>query len=157
MVRNTQLGEKHFTASVLITSEEFPKKIILVHHKKTGMWMQPGGHIENFENPIEAAIREVREETGLDISFIKKKIKKVDKFASFLPTPNFFLEETIPAHKNEPQHYHLDLFYCVDLPLQELIIQEEESYAIGWFSLEEALKLQMYENTKVLIQQLLQN
>lgn len=157
MVKTTQPGEKHFTASVLIVSKELPRKIVLVHHKKTGMWMQPGGHIEPFENPVEAAIREVQEETRLDISFLRKKIKIVDQFASFLPTPDFFLEEIIPAHKNEPKHYHLDLFYRVELPLQDTIMQEAEAHAIGWFSLEEALQLPMYENTKILVKRVLEN
>lgn len=157
MVKKTKPGEKHFTASVFITSTGRPKKIALVHHKKTGMWLQPGGHIEPFENPIEAAIREVKEETGLDISFLRERVKGVDQFASFLPVPEFFYEETIPAHKNEPEHYHLDLLYHVELSFQDLIMQEKESHAIGWFSFEEALQLPMYENTKILIKQVLQN
>jgi len=61
-------GEKHFTASCWITSTGKPKKILLIHHKKLGRWLQPGGHIEKFENPVVAAIREVREETGLEIA-----------------------------------------------------------------------------------------
>lgn len=155
MVRKTTPQEKHFTSSVLILSKEMPRKIVLVHHKKTGMWMQPGGHIEQFENPIEAAIREIKEETNIDIGFLFDDIKAIDKFASILPVPDFFLEETIPAHKDTPEHFHLDLFYRVEVPIQNIVVQEEESHDIGWFELEKALKLPMYENTKMLLKQLL--
>lgn len=155
MKQLTQPGEKHFCASVLILSKEDPKKIVLVHHKKTGMWMQPGGHMEQFENPVETAIREVKEETGLDIGFLIERVQFIDKFASSLPVPEFFLEETIPAHGDEPEHFHLDLFYQVEISLQDLTVQAEESHDTGWFSLDEALKLPMYENTKLLLQEVL--
>lgn len=157
MVRDTKSGEKHFCASVLILSKEYPQRIVLVHHKKMNVWLQPGGHMEQFENPVETAIRETKEETGLDISFLLKKIEFIDTFASKLPVPDFFLEETIPAHKNEPEHFHLDLFYKVEIPFQTLQVQQEESHDIGWFTLEEALKLPMYENTKMLIKKIFDN
>lgn len=155
MTTLTLPGEKHFTASVLVVSEETPKKILLVHHKKTGMWLQPGGHIEQFENPIEAAVRETQEETGVDVGFLMDRIKKIDAFASVLPVPDFFLEEAIPAHKDEPAHFHLDHFYIVHIPLQDVRVQAEESHDIGWFGLEEALLLPTYENTQLLIKQVL--
>lgn len=93
-------GEKHFTASVWILNKSNPKKMLLVHHKKLGKWQQPGGHIEQFENAIETAVREVKEETGLDISFLLKQIRIIDKEGSFLPVPRFFMEQTIPEKKS---------------------------------------------------------
>lgn len=156
MGKVTTPGEKHFTASVFILSKESPKKVVLVHHKKHGVWLQPGGHIEPFENPVEAAVREVKEETGIDISFLLRHIEPIDHFGKMLPTPKFFLEETIPAHKAEPEHFHLDLFYTVEVAFQEVILQAEESHEVGWFTVNEALKLPMYENTKLLLKQVLQ-
>ena len=39
---------------------------VLLHlHRKLGMWLPPGGHIERDELPDEAAVREVLEETGV--------------------------------------------------------------------------------------------
>ncbi|MCL5413284.1 MAG: NUDIX hydrolase [Candidatus Marsarchaeota archaeon] len=38
-------------------------KILLLKHKKLGVWLYPGGHIEEGEMPTEAAIREAKEET----------------------------------------------------------------------------------------------
>jgi len=87
-------GEKHFTSSVWILTKNNPKKMLLLHHKKLGKWLQPGGHIEQHENPIETAIREVKEETGIDISFLTDDIQIIDEEGKFLPVPTFFMEET---------------------------------------------------------------
>ena len=38
-----------------------------MHHKKLDVWLYPGGHVEDTETPDEALVREVKEETGLDI------------------------------------------------------------------------------------------
>lgn len=43
------------------------KELLMVYNKKLGKWLQPGGHIENRETPIETASREVKEETGIEI------------------------------------------------------------------------------------------
>lgn len=40
-------------------------KVLLVKHKKLGIWLNPGGHIEPGELPHEAAEREFYEETGV--------------------------------------------------------------------------------------------
>ena len=73
MKQNVLEGEKHFCASVWITTTSKPQKILLVYHKKLGRWLQPGGHIEKLETPVEAAIREIKEETGIDVSFLRKQ------------------------------------------------------------------------------------
>ncbi|NMC97610.1 MAG: NUDIX domain-containing protein, partial [Deltaproteobacteria bacterium] len=54
-----------------------------------------GGHIEPDETPIEAVIRETREEAGLDISPYLP-VEKLDKRVTSTPTPAYFFEETIP-------------------------------------------------------------
>ena len=45
-------------------------KTLLLKHRKLGMWLPPGGHIEEGETPDEAVLREVLEETGLEAEFI---------------------------------------------------------------------------------------
>ena len=46
------------------------KEILMVkqHHENRDIWMVPGGGIEEGENSIQASVREVKEETGLDIT-----------------------------------------------------------------------------------------
>lgn len=43
---------------------------LLMYNKKLGKWLQPGGHIEDHETPIETCIREAKEETGIDIKIV---------------------------------------------------------------------------------------
>ncbi len=148
-------GEKHFTASVWILSSESPKKMLLVHHKKLGKWQQPGGHIEQFENPIETAIREIKEETGLDISFLLKQIRIIDEEGSFLPVPRFFTEQTILANNEDPRHFHLDLNYVVKVPEQKIKYNNLEARNIGWFTKEEIQKLPTHADTKVVVAELM--
>jgi len=154
-VKNISEGEKHFCASVWITTTSAPQKILLVHHKKFGKWLQPGGHIEKFENPVDAAIREIKEETGVDISFLRKRVKIIDSDGAFLPVPKFIMEQTIPANEKQPQHYHLDIQYCLEIPEQKLFSNPAESHSIGWFTKDEALKLPIHEDTRVVIQKLM--
>lgn len=57
---------KHATSSVfLFTPGGDGWCIGLIHHPRLRRWMLPGGHVEPEENPAEAALREVGEETGL--------------------------------------------------------------------------------------------
>ncbi len=148
-------GEKHFTASVWIVAKTNPKKILLVHHKKLGKWLQPGGHVEQFENPLEAAIREVREETGLDISFLSKEAQDIDSESSMLPLPTFLLEQKVSSYQDQPEHFHIDINYVLEVAEQPLKHQIEESHGIGWFSKDEALNLPIHGDTRVILQQLL--
>lgn len=150
-----QEGEKHYTASVWILTKSTPPKMLLVHHKKFNKWMQPGGHIEWNENPVEAAVRETVEETGIDIGFLLEKIELVDEEGKFIPVPDFIMEQRIESHKDEPLHYHIDFEYVVKVDEQELKLSARESHNIGWFTKEEVLKLPVHEDTKVVVKNIM--
>ena len=54
-----------------LTYLEHQNQILLLHRQKDdeqqGLWLAPGGKVELHESPYEAAIREVKEETGLHV------------------------------------------------------------------------------------------
>jgi 8-oxo-dGTP pyrophosphatase MutT (NUDIX family) len=154
-MRNTIQGEKQFTASVWILTKTNPKKVLLIHHKKLNKWQQPGGHVEIDENPVECAIREVKEETGVDIGILNDQVQVLDGGDKFLPAPTFLQEQNIPQFGEEPAHYHLDINYVVEIDEQKLKHSDKEAHGIGWFTKKEALKLSIHENTKIILHKIL--
>ena len=57
----------HITASALVVGR---RGIVLLVHRRLGIWLQPGGHVDPGETPWEAARRETVEETGIDVRFV---------------------------------------------------------------------------------------
>lgn len=144
--------EKHDTASVYIFyKEETEYKLLLVHHKKFNRWMVPGGHVEGYENHYECALREVKEESGLDVHIIPVGSKYLGY--SFLDAKSYQLpfviqEEYIPAHKGKPEHIHLDFLYVAVSKSNAVSFAESESNEIKWYSKNELKGLDMFESTK---------
>ena len=114
--------ERQYCASAF-TIDFDNKEVLLVYNRKLKKWLQPGGHIEGLETPIEAAIRETFEETGIDIQIIG---------------PSFFdgFNQPIAA-----EHYinkvgdMIDLQY-VAIPLHKTI-HNLEGNEVKWVSLEQ--------------------
>ena len=56
---------------VIVLDEEGRMLLVKQHHEDKDIWMVPGGGIEEGEGARQAAVREVKEETGADASVIK--------------------------------------------------------------------------------------
>lgn len=138
---------RHFTASAFVIDSQ--KRVLLLWHKKSQKWMPPGGHIDENELPEDAAVRECKEETGIDVEIVNET--QDDLFAAnpaegrILRRPVFFLLETIearPAH-NEPAHEHMDFVYLAK-PIDEtqtLTLAEHEGEELRWFTKEEVMRI----------------
>ena len=59
--------DRHFTATGYVVIDN---SILLHFHPKVKMWLPPGGHIELNEDPNQAVIREVYEETSIEVELI---------------------------------------------------------------------------------------
>ena len=91
-----------FTASAFVVDEGCGR-MCLVAHAKLGRLLQPGGHVEPTDLTLEAAaLREAREETGLEL-----------ELHPAAPRPFDLDVHEIPARPGEPAHYHLDVRYLL--------------------------------------------
>ena len=119
----------HFTGSAVVVDPD-GTRVCLIHHRKLGRWLQPGGHVElGDESMAEAAVREAREETGLTA-----------RLHPIAPAPFDLDVHTIPAKGNAPAHLHLDVrFLLVAADPTQLVAQEAETLGARWFSFADAL------------------
>jgi len=61
-----QMRPGHVTASAFVISPD-GGSMLLIDHVALGLWLQPGGHIEGDAGPVEAAAREAKEESGVEL------------------------------------------------------------------------------------------
>jgi 8-oxo-dGTP pyrophosphatase MutT (NUDIX family) len=96
---------RDFTVAVFVVWRD---AVLLHHHAKLDKWLPPGGHIEPNELPDEAAIREVHEETGLEISLVGRSANPID-----LPgQPRQLCRPAgIQVVEISPGHEHIDIVY----------------------------------------------
>lgn len=88
-----RLDPVHVTGSAIVIDDRLG--VLLLEHKRLGMWLQPGGHLDPGETPWQAAEREAIEETGLDLELVDADLVHVD------------------VHPGGRGHTHLDLRYLV--------------------------------------------
>jgi len=153
----TKEGDRQFTATAFLVSEENPKQIVFLLHKKLGVWLPPGGHIELQEDPIQAVIRETQEETGIDITPYISKPSLIDERAKKIPLPMTIVEEYIDKHGVVPAHFHVDLVYKVVVPRQEVRLQREEHHDVRWFTQEEFAQVTTFKNVSDIASSLYQS
>ena len=119
----------HITASGLVIKDE---KVLLIFHPYIKQWFQPGGHIDDGESPIEAAIREVYEETGYLCELDSDNQDPVDIDIHEIPEN---------LKKGEGAHLHIDLLYRLKVLQYE---QSVEDIKFRWFSFDnvESIRIQ---------------
>lgn len=115
---------RHFTVAVFAVHEG---RVLLHRHRKLGMWLPPGGHIEDGELPDEAAVREVYEETGLRVELTGERREDVDDPVQLRRPAGVQLENIGPGHQ------HIDLIYFARPAGSTGIEQEFSPDKVGWY------------------------
>jgi ADP-ribose pyrophosphatase YjhB (NUDIX family) len=131
---------RDFTATTFVVHED---RTLLLHHRKLGMWLPPGGHIDPHELPDQAALREVREESGLEVDLLTGGYML--GHVRVLPQPYCVLLEDI-----SPGHQHIDLIYFARVSSGTLAHAEREARAARWYSWEDLADPEIAEDIREL-------
>lgn len=107
-------------------------EILLIKHVNSGHWSFPKGHVEEGETEVETALREVKEETGIDII--------IDP--TFRETVTYF-------PKKDTQK--VVVYFIAKAKNFEYVPQEEEIAQIKWVDICHATSVLTYENDKTIV------
>ena len=105
-------GVRHFTVTTFVSAALPIGGATLLHwHRKVGLWLPPGGHIEANEDPIEAACREALEETGIAVEILPTSEPFAYSDPPQIAAPATIMVEPIGDFGGEAAHQHIDLIY----------------------------------------------
>jgi 8-oxo-dGTP pyrophosphatase MutT (NUDIX family) len=107
----------HVTGSAIVTDGS--DRVVLHRHKRLGIWLQPGGHVDAGEDATQAAVREPREETGLSARHPANG-------------PDLL---HVDVHPGPRGHLHLDVRYLLLVdPDAAFAPADGESPDVAWFT-----------------------
>lgn len=109
------------------------KKVLFVYHKQLQKWLPLGGHIELNEDPDEALVREVREESGIEdfeVLSSKPNIDAPERKLLYAPT-------YMDIHPISPTHKHIGLTYFLRVHSDTVQLAEAEHDEIRWLTEDE--------------------
>jgi 8-oxo-dGTP pyrophosphatase MutT (NUDIX family) len=120
----------HFTASALVVHPD-SRRVLLRWHQRQRMWLQVGGHGDPGESdPLQIALREAREETGLP---------------DLVPWPDAAIQHAVVCSvapgKGEPAHEHADLRYFLATAAPTGARPESPHAPLRWLTVKEARDL----------------
>ena len=115
-----ETNEHHLTASAFVISS---RGVVLHRHRRLGIWVQPGGHVDPGETIEAAALRETREETGL----VVRHRDPVELFH-------------VDVHPGPRGHTHYDLRYVLIAQPDDPTPMDGESPEVFWFDFADAIK-----------------
>lgn len=123
-----------FTVDVFIV---FKNKVLLRKHDKYGIWLGVGGHIELDEDPNQAAVREVKEEVGLEVTLVGNPKPTVQRNAEYLELipPKYLNRHGVST----PGHEHISFIYFATTG-SDTVIPENTTDAWVWFTQEDLEK-----------------
>ena len=116
----------HVTASAFVVDKRHAR-LLLIHHGKLRVWLQPGGHVDPGEDVLVAAIREVEEETGIGAVPLDGGLFDVDVHA-------------IPANGGRPPHNHYDVRFLLEATNEDFT-DSDEVLGVRWVTFDDVAAL----------------
>jgi 8-oxo-dGTP pyrophosphatase MutT (NUDIX family) len=138
--RNSPL---HVTGSAVVVHPA-SKRFLLRWHQRQQAWLQVGGHADPGEwDPFDIALREAREETGLNdlVEFPTREVVQV----VIVP---------VPAGKGEPAHHHGDIRFALATAQPDSAVPETASAPLAWLTLGEAFQRVYEDNLRICLQRI---
>ena len=129
--------KQNFSAGGALVNKQ--NQVYLTYKKVRDEWALPKGGIEEGETKLEAAKREVREETGYQN--VKAVIKKPIKISTWT-----FTREGTGEEEQKTTYYFL--FRLAGKRRMKTPEMEEEGFAGDWFGFEEALEKVSFDDVK---------
>mgnify|MGYP000150262617 CR=1 FL=1 len=118
-IKKPDVPNKHLV-SYFVLFDKKNKKFLLTDHKKSGLWLPPGGHVDYNEHPIATVKRECLEELNLE--------------AKFLDSNPILITSTVTVGKTAG-HTDVSFWYAVyGNSNQKIEFDESEFYDIRWFT-----------------------
>lgn len=121
----------HLTASAFVVNEDLTKALIL-HHNIFGGFIYPGGHADGEYDLYSVAVREVSEETGLDV------VPLIDN--SIFALQALPIKGHVKKEKYVSAHIHYDILYLLvakNIDMDKIRILESENSQVKWCDLED--------------------
>jgi 8-oxo-dGTP pyrophosphatase MutT (NUDIX family) len=140
---------RDFTVATFVIHQA---KVLLLWHRKLSMWLPPGGHVDPHELPDEAAVREVKEEAGLDVVLLSQP--------SMPPMPGprqLARPEGIQLEDISPGHQHIDLIYFARPADPRAIrpVANHEVERVGWYGMEDLQRIPLTEEVRAWVERAL--
>ena len=123
-----------FTVAIFVVSRQ---RILLIHHRKLDRWLPLGGHVELDEDPEQAALREAREESGLDVELIGERPPTTGDGTRALIAPRF-----LDIHRITDTHEHIGMIYWARPKNGTVTLSASEHHDIRWCSATDLDQLQ---------------
>ena len=123
-----------FTVALFVVHQG---RVLLIHHRELDRWLPLGGHIELDEDPEQAALREAREESGLEVELIGERPPTTGPGTRALVAPRF-----LDIHRITATHEHIGLIYWARPRHGSLTLSAAEHHDIRWCAAEDLDALQ---------------
>lgn len=113
-------------------------EVFLIQHNRSGYWGFPKGHAESNETPMQAAFRELKEETNLELISLLQAEPLKEHYTFIL----------------DRRRVYKQVFYFIAEVGGDVVLQKEEIHDGGWFAIPEAVSRITHQEGKTLLLQI---